>query len=63
MSAEEALAAVFGGIALASATMAVIGLAINLLSRTWGVQPLAVWVYVLVCVVASLVWANLEGLM
>lgn len=57
------LAAVFGAIALASATMAAVGLTINLTSRTWGVQPLAVWIYVLVCAVAALAWANLEGLM
>lgn len=63
MNAEQILAAFFGGIALASATMAVIGLTINLTSYDWGVRPLAVWIYVLVCVVASLAWANLEGLM
>lgn len=57
------LAAVFGAIALASATMAVIGLAINLISRHSKVESLSVWIYVLVCVVASLAWANLEGLM
>lgn len=57
------LAALFGGIALAAGTMAALGLTINLTSRTWGVQPLAVWIYVLVCTVATLVWANLEGLM
>jgi hypothetical protein len=63
MSAEQILAAFFGGIALASGTMALIGLTINLFSHVWGVKALAVWIYVLVCVVASLAWANLEGLM
>ena len=57
------LAAFFGGIAAASGTMALIGLAINVFSRNWGVERLAVWIYVLVCVVASLAWANMEGLM